>query len=130
MTTGSPHVERLKKDFAGIPAGARLLISSPLELDAYLRQQIRPGTTRSIQEIRRDLAQAHAADATCPMTTSIFLRIVAENAWDQLQAGADIGEIAPFWRAVEPTSPLARKLRAGPDWIANQRESEVEPGTG
>jgi hypothetical protein len=124
MQTGAPHVTVLERAFAGAPAGSKLWISSPLEMDAYLRSRVRPGQRATAQQIRRDLAAAHGADATCPLTTGIFLRIIAEHAWDQLQAGADLAEVTPFWRAVEPGSELAGKLRAGAAWIARQRGLE------
>jgi hypothetical protein len=38
--------------------------------------------------LRRELAQVHGADATCPVSTAIFPRVVAEAAWDDVQAGA------------------------------------------
>ena len=68
-----------------------------------------------------DLARVHGADRTCPLTTGIFLRIVAEAAWEELQAGADPGAITPFWRVIAPDSSLARKLACGTDFIAGMR---------
>ena len=123
-----PHTVTLDKDFAGVPAGSRLLISSPVELEDYLREQVPVGTTKAIQQVRRELAVLHKADATCPVSTSIFLRTVAEVAWDQIEAGTPVTEVAPFWRVVDPKSPLAKKLRAGPQWIEQQRHAEAQDG--
>ncbi len=75
--------------------------------------------------MRRELAKAYGADAACPVSTALFLRTVAEAAWDQIETGVPVNEVAPFWRVVDPKSPLAKKLRAGSDWIAVQRASEV-----
>jgi len=119
-----PHTVRLDRDFAGIPAGSRLLISCPLELEDYLRTHVPPGTTKAIQQVRRELAALHGADATCPVSTAIFLRTVAEAAWDELEAGQPPTAVAPFWRVVDPKSPLAKKLRAGAPWIERQRQAE------
>lgn len=127
MLAKPPHLVTLDKDFAGVPAGARLLISSPQEIDTFLRQHTRPGDCLSIQELRRRLAHAHRADAACPVSTSIFLRTVSEAAWDAIEAGASAPEVAPFWRVVEPGSPLARKLRCGSVWIEHQRAAEAAP---
>lgn len=77
--------------------------------------------------LRHALAQAQAADATCPVSTAIFLRVVAEAARDEMQAGARAAEVAPFWRVIEPESPLAKKLRCGPQWTAQQRAAESAP---
>ncbi|HZF78428.1 MAG TPA: hypothetical protein VEZ89_01440, partial [Rubrivivax sp.] len=119
-----PHTVTLDRDFAGIPAGSRLLISCPIELEDYLRTHVPAGTTKEIQQVRRELAALHKADATCPVSTSIFLRTVAEAAWDELESGKDISQVAPFWRVVDPKSPLAKKLRAGSAWIEQQRLAE------
>jgi hypothetical protein len=53
-----------------------------------------------------------------------FLRTVAEAAWDQIEAGTPVTQVAPFWRVVDPASPLAKKLRAGSEWITQQRAAE------
>jgi hypothetical protein len=119
-----PHTVVLEKDFAGVPAGARLLISSPVEIEDYLRHHVPPGTTKEIQQVRRELASLHGADATCPVSTSIFLRTLAEAAWDEMEAGRPATEVAPFWRVIDPKSPLAKKLRAGGQWIEQQRLAE------
>ncbi len=125
MATGAPHVEVLARPFAGAPAGAKLLVSSPMEVDAYLSANVPSGTTTTVRALREALAKAHGADTTCPMSTSIFVRIVAENAWDLIEGGTPITEVTPFWRVVDPGSPLAKKLRSGSDWIAHQREAEA-----
>jgi hypothetical protein len=124
MDAKPPHTVTLDKDFAGVPAGSRLLISCPKELEAYLRHHIPAGETREIQQVRRELAALHGADAACPVSTAIFLRVVAEFAWDQIEAGTPANEVTPFWRVVDPASPLAKKLRAGGAWIAQQRAAE------
>lgn len=130
MQAKPPHTVVLDKDFAGVPAGARLLISCPLEVEHYLRTQVPPGETRAIQQMRRELARLHGADAACPVSTAIFLRTVAEAAWDQIEAGTPAAQVAPFWRVVEPGTPLAKKLRAGSAWIAQQRAAEQDVAGG
>jgi hypothetical protein len=119
-----PHTVTLDKDFAGVPAGSRLLISCPMELEEYLKKHVSYGTTKEIQQVRRELAALHGADATCPVSTAIFLRTVAEAAWDEMGAGKATTEVAPFWRVIDPKSPLAKKLRAGPQWLEQQRLAE------
>ena len=113
MAAKPPHTVKLDKDFAGVPAGAKLLISCPLEVAEYLRKHVPAGETREVQQMRRELAALHGADATCPVSTAIFLRTVAEAAWDEIEAGVPVTDVAPFWRVVDPKSPLTKKLRAG-----------------
>jgi hypothetical protein len=61
----------------------------------------------------------------CPVSTAIFLRILAEAAWNYLLAGKGAYEVTPFWRVVEPGSVIARKLRATDAWLRNQRQAEI-----
>lgn len=119
-----PKRVRLEADFAGIKAGQMLFVGTPAIVDAYVRRVPR-GETRSIVRLRREIARQHRCSAMCPVSTAIFLRMVAEAAWEQFEAGADLGDIAPFWRVVEPDSVLAKKLRADSRWIALQREREA-----
>ena len=106
-----------------LPVGARLLISSPRRIDEEIRRLER-GATLSTAALRERLATQAGAEACCPLTAGIFLRIVAEAAWDELQDGASPDSVTPFWRVVEPRSPLAKKLRCGPDFIAAMRARE------
>ena len=128
MNTKPAHMVTLDKDFAGVPAGSRLLISCPLEIEEYLNNRVPLGETRKIQQMRRELAAMHGADAACPVSTAIFLRTVAEAAWDDIEAGKPVTAVAPFWRVVDPKSPLAKKLRAGSSWIQQQRAAEQSDG--
>lgn len=119
-----PKRVTLEADFAGIPAGSTLFVGTPQILQTYIRR-IPNGETRSLQRLRRDIARANRCAAMCPVSTSIFLRILAEAAWDELHAGKDVHEVTPFWRVIEPGSTIARKLRATDAWLRDQRKAEV-----
>ncbi len=127
MHAPAAHVTVLEKAFGGVPQGARLLISCPHDIAAWLHS-LQRGEFHSIAEMRNSLAAAHGADAACPVSSSIFLRIVAEAAWDELQAGASVADIAPFWRVIEPASTIAKKLRADSHFIASRRALETRAG--
>ncbi len=75
-----------------------------------------------VAKMRQFLAKVHHADATCPVTTGIFLRIVAEAAYEEYLEGKQ--DITPFWRVIEPDSILAKKLVATPAFIVAMRERE------
>ena len=124
MVTQPAHHVILDKSFAGVPQGAKLLISCPKEIAAEL-QTLAPGTTLSIQAFRQRLADKHACDAACPVSTSLFLRIVAEYTWEEYQHSGSLQNLPPFWRVLDPASPMARKLSFDPAWIALQRELEA-----
>ena len=113
----------LNVTFGGMPEGSRMLIASPKVIDEYVRG-VPEGTAVSPPVLRRDLAHAHDADVTCPVTTGIFLRVVAEAALERLATGVSEDEITPFWRVVEPKSPLAKKLSCGPELIERLRAKE------
>lgn len=119
----APKRVRLEADFAGVPAGAWLFVGTPRLIDEYVRG-IPAGQTRSIERLRRELARRHRCDATCPVSTAIFLRLVAEAAWEDIVAGAPLDAVTPFWRVVEPGSSLARKLPMDDHWLLAQREGE------
>ena len=129
MQANPPHTVRLDKGFAGVPAGSILLISCPQVVESYLRAKVPVGETREIQQMRRELAAMHGAGASCPVSTALFLRTVAEAAWDRIEAGVSTEDVAPFWRVIDPKSPLAKKLRAGGAWIEQQRAAEREVAT-
>jgi hypothetical protein len=119
----APVVKLLEIDFAGLKSGTTMLVSSPQEVATYINQ-LPLGTTRTITQMRADLAQQHAADGTCPVSTAIFLRVVAEAALEQLEKGASVESITPFWRVVDPADRVAKKLTCGPDFIKAQRARE------
>jgi hypothetical protein len=113
-----PHVVMLHADFAGVKAGNTMLISSPGEIANYL-SRIPHGETRTIERLRNELARKAGANAMCPVTTAIYLRVVAEVALTDLAAGKRLDEVVPFWRVVTPDSKVAQKLSCGPDHVAH-----------
>lgn len=119
-----PKRVKLDKDFAGIKAGSMLFVGTPQIIDAYVRR-IPSGETRTIERMRRELARKNQCDATCPVSTAIFLRISAEAAIEQMKRGNAAAAVAPFWRVVEPNSTLAGKLDIDKQWIVLQREAEA-----
>lgn len=125
MKAKPPHHVILEKDFAGIPKGSKLHISSPLEIAAELKA-IPSGSTMSIQAFRLRLAEKNKCDATCPVSTSIFLRVVAEYSWEEFNRSNSTQNISPFWRVLESSSPMAKKLNFDAAWIDLQRELEKQ----
>lgn len=113
-----PHVVTLHADFAGVKAGNTMLISSPGEIANYLAR-IPRGETRTLDRLRNELARKAGAQSMCPVTTAIYLRIVAEVALRDLEEGKTLDQVVPFWRVVLPGSKLAQKLSCGPDHVAH-----------
>ncbi|MCH7410462.1 hypothetical protein MM239_13730 [Belliella sp. DSM 111904] len=118
-----PTVKRLEKAFTDMPEQSLMLIATPTLIADYLRQ-VPIGKVVDIKTLRKDLALEYGADHTCPVTTGIFLRIVAEAAYEALQAGDTVESIAPFWRAIAPDSPAAKKLSFGQEFLLQMRQRE------
>jgi hypothetical protein len=120
-----PKIKRIDIGFADIPSGSNMFIATPKLINKYI-QEIGIGKRVNIKILRKDLAIEHNADYTCPVTTGIFLRIVAEANYEKFQQGKRLEEITPFWRVIEPNSALAKKLTFGQDFLLQQIEKERE----
>lgn len=116
LTSKPPRVEVVEKAFWGMIPGDRMLISSPKEIDALIRE-IPLGETRTVTQMKQTLADRHRAKITCPLTMGIFLRIVCEAAQARIEAGEPIDSVTPFWRAIEPKSALRKKFSFDPSVI-------------
>jgi hypothetical protein len=114
----------LSKRFGGAPEGAKMLIATPRLIDQYLRA-VPSGERRTVGQMRNELAAAHGADISCPISTSIFARIAAEAALEDATVGVPLSEVTPFWRVIEEDGTVAKKLSCGPNLIRNQRASEA-----
>lgn len=114
----APHVVMLHADFAGVKAGNTMLISSPGEIAHYVAR-IPRGETRTMDRLRNEMARKAGAQAMCPVTAAIYLRVVAEVALRDLAEGKPLDAVVPFWRVVTPDSKVAQKLSCGPDHVAH-----------
>ena len=115
----------LKTDFAGLSAGSSMFVATPKIVDDYINQ-IPAGRFISMPELRADLAIENDCDATCPLSTAIFLRVVAEAALEQLESGAEIKDVTPFWRAVAPGDKVSSRLPVDRKWFERLRKKEYE----
>jgi hypothetical protein len=114
----------LEKDFAGIKAGQLMLVGTPQMIDAYIRK-IPRGKFKSMHQLRNELARRNKCDATCPVSTAIFVRISAEAALEALDNGTKLSDITPFWRVVAPEDKMVAKLNVDGKWINQQRQAEL-----
>ena len=100
-----PHTVKLMKAFAGIPAESNLFIPSPKLIDEYI-QHIGFGKRIDTKTLRKDLALEHNADYTCPVTTGIFLRIVAEANYEKLRIRPSKYIFYNFWKLLGSNSEI------------------------
>ncbi len=116
---------RLEHDFAGIKAGQMMFVATPQIVDNYIRK-IPFGETRTIQAMRNRLARQHHCDAACPVSTSIFIRMSAEAALEDLADGLPESEVAPFWRLLNAEDKISKRLNIDPEWISTRRALEAK----
>ena len=115
-------IKVIEKDFWSQKTGDRMLSPTPKLIEDYVNQSEK-GTSIDPVQMRIDLAAELGADFTCPMTTGIFTRIMAEK---NLELHADHYEaMTPFWRLVDPKSDLAKKLSCGKAVIQKLSDSEM-----
>lgn len=119
--TGPAKVEVLAEGKGNNYPPGRMLVSTPRELDAVIRR-IPEGRVLLLGALRAVLARDRRADYTCPITTGIFLRIVAEAAEEERAAGG--GRLAPYWRVVRDDGSLIDKLPGGTAAQARRLEAE------
>ena len=116
-------VVRLEKKFTDIPEGSKMLVATPLIVDAYVRK-IPKGHSTSFLTMREDWAREYKADKTCPVSTGIFLRISAEAAYENFLLSASDENITPFWRVIDETMKVAKKLTRGIEFLREHRQKE------
>ena len=120
----SPKVVILEKDFAGIRAGSSMFVATPKIVDEFINK-MPSGRFITMPELRADLAIEYDCDATCPVSTAIFLRVVAEAALEQLEQGAKTADITPFWRVVAPGDKVSARLPIDQKWLEERRQEEL-----
>jgi len=108
----------------------KMLIPSPLDVETLIRK-VKKGKLVTQDEIRRRLARDFKVDVTCPITTGIFVHIVAEAAEEDLREGKK--QMTPYWRVIKADGSLNEKFPGGTKRQAEHLRAEgriVMPGEG
>ena len=108
----------------------KMLIPKPLDIDALINK-IPKGNLATVAQIREQLARDAHAHCSCPMTTGIFLRIVAEVAEEDWSNGKK--DITPYWRVIKADGSLNEKFPGGVEAQAARLKEEghlIEPNKG
>ena len=87
-----------------------MLIPTPSLVNELIRK-VPKGKLTTVGTLREKLARDHNADVTCPLTTGIFVRIVAEAAEEDRVRQAK--RITPYWRVVRDDGGLNPKFPGG-----------------
>jgi len=111
-----PLVAASIRKVSGFPPGSQMLIPTPSQVDDYI-WSIPCGETRTTAQMAKDLAASAGADLTCPMCCGLFLRICAEKAYEEFEAGSPSGSITPFWRMISATPQIRKKLSFGSEFV-------------
>lgn len=110
--------------------GRSVLVPTPLLVDGLIRK-VPKGKLVTIKQIRERLAKDFKADATCPLTTGIFVRIVSEVAEEDLKAGKK--KVTPYWRVIRDDGSLIEKFPGGVKVQSKRLEEDgyvIGPGKG
>lgn len=115
MRTKKSCAEKLRPDMepkvVDDPKGrGKMLIPTPL-LVAEAVKGVPKGRLITPARIRDQLARRFRADITCPLTTGIFLNIVAGAAEEDLASGKP--RPTPYWRVVRENGALVEKFPPG-----------------
>jgi 6-O-methylguanine DNA methyltransferase, DNA binding domain len=92
------------------PPGASMVISTPAEIDEVVAR-IPKGKLATVNTIRDELAKRHRTTIACPITTGIFLNIVAKAAAERELMGAK--RVTPWWRVIKSDGTLNPKMPGG-----------------
>jgi len=116
-----PEVKAGPDEWNARYGGDTMLIPSPLAVSKVL-ETIPKGKVMTVTELRDILAQTYNADYSCPLTTGIFLRIVAEAHEEVQVAGGN--DSWPYWRVIRDNGELIDKFPGGASSQASMLRAE------
>ena len=121
-----PEVKPCPKKFADLLPGQIMLIPTARLIDGFVRT-IPPGQAMDVKQMRAAMAAQNGAEVSCPLTTGIHLRTVAEAMYEAYEAGAAADDLTPVWRVIGPKAPVLKKLTFDPDFLMDRRAAEGLP---
>jgi len=98
-----------------------MLIPTPLLVEEVIRK-VPKGKLITGSELRRKLASDFGTNVTCPLTTGIFVRIVAEAAEEDRAKGKR--RLTPYWRVIKDDGSLNPKYPGGVESQTRQLRAE------
>ena len=97
-----PEVHNLDDAKAARLKGRTMLIPSPRQIEEAIGR-IPEGSSKSMRDLRTEVARASGAEIACPMVSGIFWRLVAEAAEEDRAEGVE--RITPWWRVTKDGKP-------------------------
>ena len=110
--------------FGGLKPGQRMFVGTPQIIKAWI-DRIPYGETHTVEAMRNAIARKYGCNGMCPVSTSIFIRTVAEVALDDLANGKQVSDVSPFWRLIDGQHKISKRLPVDLAWIAEQRRLEA-----
>lgn len=98
----------------------RVLIPTVRMIEDYIRR-VPFGAAPDMAVMKKEFAQAAAADLTCPVTVRRHLRAVCETA---IAARRDGGDAAPVWRLIGADDITAKQVPGAVELIREMRARE------
>jgi alkylated DNA nucleotide flippase Atl1 len=105
-----PKIVQIPKKMEKRFGRGKMLIPKPLDIDELIRK-VRKGKLITQEKIREELTKKFRVKTTCPITTGIFVRIVAEAAEEGKKQGKE--NIAPYWRTLKTGGVINEKYPGG-----------------
>lgn len=117
----------------GVQAGQKMVIPRPKDVEMLVRE-VKKGQLITPVLLRKRLAQTYQVDVACPLTTGIFLWMVANAAFEDItMLRATQETVTPYWRVVNNDGTLYPKFPGGFDVQAillQEEGHELEEGKG
>jgi alkylated DNA nucleotide flippase Atl1 len=114
-------VSPVPEGFPGWKDANSMVVSTPLEVDSIVRK-VPDGRLVTLNEVRGYLARQYGTDMACPVSTAIFLNIVAEAA-EEMRAQGETN-LAPYWRVLKSDGKLNEKYPGGVEAQRTRLEAE------
>ena len=105
-----PQIKIAPADWVTKYQGNKMLIPTPRAIEEVI-SGIRKGKVMTIEQLRAALAENNGADFSCPLTTGIFLNIVAEYAEELKSEGKK--KYPCYWRVVRNDGSIIEKFPGG-----------------
>ena len=118
-----PKIKPSPRTVGDVVEGQSMLVPTARQVDDFMRA-IPEGTSMDVRTMRKARAHRYGAEVTCPVYTGYHLRTVAEAAYEALERGVPIQQIAPFWRVLDEATPTTARLTFGAEFVRARRRAE------
>lgn len=107
---GYPKIVDIPQRWARTMGPGKMVILTPLIVNDFIKT-IPEGKLATVNLIRKKFAREYQVEATCPLTTGIFVWICSGAAEEDRLAGKP--KIAPYWRVLKEGGLLNPKFPGG-----------------